>query len=66
MLDNVRLLRDRQREEFENQNLDFPFWQGKELTLKNIEHALCDYYKYKRVLLGGYKRVRKHPQCVQK
>ena len=29
--------------------LDFPYWKGKLLTLKEIEHGLCEYSKYKRI-----------------
>jgi len=28
--------------------IDFPYWEGKRLTLKELEHALCEYSKFNR------------------
>jgi hypothetical protein len=28
--------------------ITFPYWEGKLLTLKEVEHALCEYSKFKR------------------
>jgi len=33
---------------FKALNLEFPYFLGRKLTLKNIEHALCEYDKYFR------------------
>jgi hypothetical protein len=31
---------------FQELGMEFPFWQGQKLTIKEIEHALCEYSKY--------------------
>jgi hypothetical protein len=28
--------------------ITFPYWEGKPLTLKEVEHALCEYSKFRR------------------
>jgi hypothetical protein len=28
--------------------ITFPYWEGKPLTLKEVEHGLCEYSKFKR------------------
>lgn len=33
---------------YEALGLSFPYWEGKALTLKEVEHALCEYSKFKR------------------
>lgn len=42
----IEQLRAAQKEYFKAYDLDFFFWQGKELTLRNIEHSLCEFSKY--------------------
>jgi len=42
----IQQLRDDQHRYFAEYNLPFFFWQGKELTLRNIEHSLCEFSKY--------------------
>lgn len=35
-----------QHENFERYNLDFPYWEGQPISLKNFEHAFCEFFKY--------------------
>ncbi len=42
----VHRLRYSQKENFKRLGLDFKYLDGKELTLRNIEHSLCEYGKY--------------------
>ena len=37
---------EHQIEAFAQENLNFPFWNGRKLTIKEIEHSLCEYSKY--------------------
>lgn len=50
----IELLRYYQRDEFDRLNLPFfdIAYKGKELTLRNIEHDLCEFFKYHKALLG--------------
>ena len=34
---------------YQRLGLDFPYWNGGALTIKEIEHALCEYSKFKRI-----------------
>ena len=34
---------------YQSLGLDFPYWNGSALTIKEIEHALCEYSKFKRI-----------------
>jgi len=34
---------------YERLEVDFPYWNGRALTIKEIEHALCEYSKFKRI-----------------
>jgi len=43
---------------FKALNLDFPYFLNRKLTLKNIEHALCEYDKYFRAALNMPTRER--------
>lgn len=45
----ARILTALQDPIFETLGLQFPYWKGKRLTLKEIEHALCEYSKYHRL-----------------
>ena len=59
----TRLLRDLchskgSKSGFEKLNLAFPLFLLKELSLKNVEHALCEYDKYCRFALGQPTRDR--------
>ena len=40
------ILREVQNHVFDDLGVQFPCFRGKELTLKNIEHALCEFNKY--------------------
>jgi len=40
----------------------FPKWQGKYLTLKNLEHALCEFYRYTQWAFEGAGRPRVYSQ----
>jgi hypothetical protein len=44
--EKIKWLRMSQRQWFKDYGLPFFFWQGKELTLRNIEHSLCEFSKY--------------------
>lgn len=46
MVDGLTQLRKDQRKHFKRLGLIFPFYQGRELTLRNIEHSLCEFGKY--------------------
>ena len=37
---------------FQELNIDFQYFLGRKLTLKTIEHALCEFDKYWRTTLG--------------
>jgi hypothetical protein len=45
-LKKVQLLAKLQDKMFSQLGLEFPYYGGKRLTLKNIEHALCEFHKY--------------------
>jgi len=38
--------------------VSFPKWKNRSLQLKEIEHALCEYSKYKRMVAGMDAKVR--------
>lgn len=42
----IKKLRWSQRKAFRKLHLRFPFLDGKDLTLRNIEHSLCEFGKY--------------------
>ena len=46
-LDLAKLLASVQRDAFRSLGLDFAFFAGKRLTLKNVEHCLCEFEKYR-------------------
>ncbi len=46
MVEGLKQLRADQELHFKRLGLKFPYYQGKELTLRNIEHSLCEYGKY--------------------
>lgn len=56
----IRNLRENQREYFEITGNDFRFLEDRELTMRNIEHSLCEYYKYYRGVTGGKTRRKYH------
>jgi hypothetical protein len=45
--------------------LNFPYWQGKRLGIKEIENALCSYSKFKHhsICKKTTGRARKQPNC---
>lgn len=54
-LDVMRWLRQRQQEEFDRLDLDFPYLETEdgdryELSLANIQNCLCEFYKYHKIL----------------
>jgi len=49
MLERSKKLQREQLHEFKKMHIEFPFWQGKEISLKNIEHALCEFSRYRRL-----------------
>lgn len=56
-------LRDRQRYIFKSLKLDFPYFhKDRDLTLRSIEHSLCEFQKYYRCLKGGRTRVNFKPR----
>mmetsp|Transcript_29553 Transcript_29553/g.88371 ORF Transcript_29553/g.88371 Transcript_29553/m.88371 type:complete len:278 (-) Transcript_29553:46-879(-) len=46
-LDLAKLLTSLQRQAFSRLGLDFAFFAGRPLTLKNVEHCLCEFAKYR-------------------
>ena len=46
-------LRRVQGEAFSRLSLDFCFLAGRPVTLKNVEHCLCEFAKYKSAMSGG-------------
>lgn len=47
ILQKSKTLRKMQRDVFYALGIEFPKFIGRDLTLKNIEHALCEFCKYK-------------------
>jgi len=45
-MEMIQLLRSRQRRVFQELKLKFQYYDGKDLSLKNIEHSLCEFGKY--------------------
>lgn len=45
-LEIMKNLRDNQKIQFARLHLDMPYFNGKPLSLRNIEHSLCEYGKY--------------------
>lgn len=48
----IQHLRDYQDDYFAEYNLKFYRWQNKPLTLRNIEHSLCEFSKYMKAYNG--------------
>eukprot|EP00977_Amphora_coffeiformis_P029599 scaffold41791_cov206-Amphora_coffeaeformis.AAC.1 len=42
----AHFLVDNHREVYDKLGVEFPFWRGRPLTIKEIEHALCEYQKF--------------------
>jgi len=40
---------DHQNDVYESLGLAFPCWKGRRLTVKEVEHALCEFFKYQRL-----------------
>jgi len=58
----IKKLRWGQRKAFRKLRLRFPFLDGKDLTLRNIEHSLCEFGKYIKLKNGwGKNRQRFRP-----
>jgi len=45
-LDLARMVKDVQGVVYSHMNVDFKHFRGRALTMKNIEHALCEFSKY--------------------
>lgn len=61
--DKIFWLRDTQRRHFRRLKLDFPYYhKDRDLTLRSIEHSLCEFSKYHRCLKGGRTRVNFKPR----
>ena len=48
-LDLARILQSIQGDVYKDLGIEFPQWNGMSLSLKNIEHALCEYSKYSKI-----------------
>lgn len=48
----ISYLRENQQRYFDRFGINFIKYQGKELTLRNIEHSLCEYSKYAKAYYG--------------
>lgn len=59
--DVILALRVLQNEYFEFLEIGFNFLDERELTLRNIEHSLCEFYKYSRAKHSGKARRKYHP-----
>lgn len=51
---------DHQDDVYESLELTFPRWKGRRLTVKEVEHALCEFFKYQRLAMAQKKR---HQTC---
>merc|ERR1712029_628567 len=49
---------------FERLGLKFPTFLDKPLSLKNVEHALCEYFKYFRFAIGGAGQGRRYSKRI--
>jgi hypothetical protein len=56
----IKWLREHQREFLPE---DFYFWEGRELTLRNIEHCLCEYSKYAKAYWNEGRPRNKFSAC---
>ena len=61
--DHIKLLRDNQNLYLESYGINFQQWMGKELTLRNIEHCLCEYSKYAKAYFREGRPRNKFTQC---
>jgi len=61
--DRIKQLQRDQNSYFSALGLRFPFlYQGKKMTLRSIEHSLCEYSKFKKMITGiGKIRMRFNP-----
>lgn len=55
-LDIIKTLRWNQKFYFKKFEIKFPYLEGKELSLRNIEHSLCEFSKYLRGKSGIIRR----------
>ena len=42
----AQLLVDKHQQVYDHLGVQFPFWRGRALTMKEIEHALCEFQKF--------------------
>lgn len=52
-IEQAKRLVSRQNKVYAKFGVAFPYWRGQRLTLKEIEHGLCEFCKYDRVRKGG-------------
>ncbi|KAH8051865.1 hypothetical protein JL721_11009 [Aureococcus anophagefferens] len=64
-LDLAKLLASVQRDAFRSLGLDFAFFAGKRLTLKNVEHCLCEFEKYRNNGAGMRRYASRAPRRGQ-
>lgn len=63
----IRDLRLSQRRHFSRLGLDFKYFAGRELTLRNIEHSLCEFSKYWKLTHAcGKNRMKFRPTSTHK
>ena len=61
----AKYLHSKQEESFEKYKLPFQKWEGKLISLKNIEHSLGEFSKYMKISFcvaagkGGFQKMRK-------
>lgn len=58
----MRTLRQNQEKYFNDLGLDFKYPKNKLLSLRNIEHCLCEYSKYYQAKTTGRTRRKYHPE----
>jgi len=57
-LDKAHLLKKNMHKEWKASGRTFVPWEEKEISVKNIEHALCEFQKYYRSYLGEGKSTK--------
>ena len=57
-LQSAKKLVNLQSSVYRSLGIEFPYWDGRTLSLKEVEHSLCEYSKYRRIE-NGSKHMRK-------
>ena len=60
-LELAQSLEENQKAFYDALGLEFPTWNGIELGLKEIEHSLCEYAKFRNVCGGGRGKLARRP-----